>query len=177
VDEIIREKIVTAIENGVRAAGAIDYEGGMKQAEKLIEFAYSGVRSIRTIEELRSALDSCPPMSKSEEKIVLLSMQLLPQVLRIGLKMAAKKATSTLPSSPAGRPRATTATETQELLIYISELHRKGCSLKVAKIRASMKYGHSPRTIERLWSNRGAIREDEPNIQDALRFIGSGELH
>jgi hypothetical protein len=175
VDEKMREKMVLALENAVRVAGARDYEEGMKQAKKLIDFADNGIQSIQTIEGLRKTLDSCLPTSKSEEKVVLLAIKLLPQLLRVGLKMAAKKAVSALPPPPAGRPRVTTANKTQEVLIFISELHRKGCSLKVAKGRASRRFEISLRTIERLWSNRGSVHEDEPTFKEVLRFIQTGE--
>lgn len=173
MDEKIREKMVSALENAVHTAGAKDYEDGMNQATKLIEFAHNGVQSIRTIKGLRATLDSCPPMSKSEEKVALLTLNLLPQLFRIALKMAAAKAT--LPPPSGGRPRATTANKTQEVLDFVSELFRKGSRLNVAKDRAAKKYGLSLRTIERLWSKRESILEDEPTIDDALRFIHTGE--
>jgi hypothetical protein len=156
-------------------AGAKDYEDGMRQATNLIEFARNGVQSIQTIEGLRTALDSWPPMSRCEEKIMLLLMDQLPQVLRIGFRMVAAKAKATLPAPSGGRPRATTANKTQEVLDFVSELFRKGSRLRVAQARAAKKYGLSPRTIERLWSNRESIPEDEPTIDDALMFIRTGE--
>jgi hypothetical protein len=175
MDEKIREKMVLALENAVRVAGAKDYEDGMRQATNLIEFARNGAQSIQTIEGLRTVLDSCPPMSRREEKIVLVLMNQLPQVLRIGFMVAAAKAKATLPPPTGGRPRATTASKTQEVLDFVSELFRKGSRLRVAQTRAANKYGLSLRTIERLWSNRESILEDEPTIDDGLRFIQTAE--
>ena len=176
MNEEVREKMVLAFENAVLVAGAQDYEAGVRQASKLIEFIQDGVQSIQTKDGLRKMLDSWLPMSKSEEKVALLALKLLPQLLRIGLKGAAKKAETTLPALPGGRPRAVSADKTQEALNHVSELHRKGCTFKVAKDRASMKYGLSQRTIERMWLNRESIQEVEPTVDDVLRFISKGEL-
>jgi hypothetical protein len=171
VDEKTRERLVLAVENAIRVSGAKNYEAGMKQALKLIEFVHTGIRSIQTIDDLRTTLDSCLPMSKSEEKIAVLAISFLPQILRIGLKMAAQEAQRTLPALPGGRPRAITAIETAQVRDFVSKLIREGSTLKAAKDRASRKFVLSKRTIERIWSGRKAMPENEPTIKDALRYI------
>lgn len=173
MDEKTREKMVSALENAILAAGAKDYEAGMAQASKLIAFLHNNVQMMQTKDAFRKTLDSCSEVSKSEEKIALMGLTMMPHLLRIGLKMAAKKAENTLPALPGGRPRAISATEAREILRFISGLHEKGTSFKAAKERASRRYGISLRTIERLWSKRIAIDEDKPTIEDVLDLISS----
>ena len=104
MDEKLREKMIVAIDKSIRVAGAKDYEEGMTSARKLIGWAYERVQAIERIDDLRSTLDSMPPLTKRESAIALFFVNHLPQFIRIGLKMAAKKAASDLPSLPPGRP-------------------------------------------------------------------------
>lgn len=175
MDEKTREKMVLALDNAVRVAGAKDYEEGMRSAKRLFEILSIRVQSIQTIDDLRKMLDSLSPMSKRDEMLLLFAFKRLPQVLRIGLNVLAKKAVSTLPSPTPGRPRILTAQQTREMLDYVSHLQRIGCSLDVAKNRASQKYGCSGRTIDRLWPKRETIPDDEPTIEELLDFIAQGE--
>ncbi|MGO9340175.1 MAG: hypothetical protein ACLPY1_21980 [Terracidiphilus sp.] len=175
MDQEIREKMVLAVENAVLVAGAKDYETGMVQASKLVASVLNGVASIQTKDGLRTTLDSCSAISKREEKLVLLGLKMLPQVLRIGLKMAAQLAASTLPQPPGGRPRASNAAQTHAVQSYILELIGKGCSAKAAKDRAAQKFGLSQRTIHRLWSSRENVPEDEPGFKDVIGYISTGK--
>lgn len=175
MDEEVREKMISAIEKAAREAGAQDYEEGLKSVIKFTEFLNTNARSIQTTEGLRKVLDSCEPLSKSEEKLALFAMEHLSSILRICFKLAAKKAAATLPPPPSGRPPAFCARESEEVLDYISALHRKGSLLDAAKERASQKFGRSRRTIERLWSNRGSIAEDKPTIEAVISRISKGE--
>src|SRR4051794_15262691 len=107
--------MVSAIENAIRTAGAKSYEEGLKDATKIFQFLNDGLRSVQSVDDLRKTLDSMPDLQKHEEAIVLLLMRQLPQVVRIGLKMASNKATSTLPPPPGGRPRVFNAGEGLEV--------------------------------------------------------------
>lgn len=175
MDEKMREKMILAIENAMRKAGAQNYEEGLKSATKFIEFLYNGVHSIQTIEGLRKTLDSCEPLSKSDERLILYAMEHLPSLMRIGLKLVAKKAAYTLPLPPSGRPPALSARESQEMLDYIWALNRKGTPMSAAKYRASQKYGCSQRTIARLCNNRSSIPDDKPTMTDVISRITKGE--
>jgi len=171
VDEELREKIVSAFERAIQVAGAKGYEDGIKQALRLIDFAYSGVRSMQTTDELRNVLDALPPLSEREQQILLYLVSQLPQLLRTGLKLASHKAASTLPAAGNGRPPAASAEEAQEILNYISELHRKNCTLRVAKERAAKKYRKSKRTIDRIWTNRASIPTVTLTVPDLLAMF------
>ena len=179
MDEKLREKLVLAIERSARMAGANDYEEGMESARNLITWVYDRIQSIRTLDDLRAVLDSCPPFSRREEAILLFLVNQMPQVIRFGLKVAAKKATSTLPAPKGGRPLAIPASEAREVLDYILLLYRKGCTFEVAKNRAAQKFGCHLRTVERLWSRRALIGdEDQPievKIDDVLEYLSTKE--
>ena len=183
MDEKLREKFVSAIENAMRVAGANDYNEGMQTARKLLEWACNNVRSIQTLDDLRAALESCPPLSKREEMIGLFLANRLPQVIRFGLKIAAKRAADTVPSMKGGRPLAIPPQRVGEVLDYVSKMNRIGCSFETAIQRASQRFGPSERTIERLWAKRASISDEEPvieiTLEEALKYLASGpeEVH
>lgn len=175
MDEKLREKLVNAVEKSFHVAGARDYESGIEQARKLIAFVYEGVNSMKTPDELRLLLDSFPALSKREELIGLFIAQNLPGILRLGLKLAAKKAASDLPGLKSGRPPALSLQQVHEALDYVSKLNRQGCPFEVAKLRTGQRFGCSPRTIERLWKGRAAFADDSPviapTIDEALSYL------
>ena len=179
MDEKLREKFVSAIEKAILIAGANDYEQGMQTTRKLLEWANENVKSIQTLDGLRTVLDSCPQMSKREEMIGLFLTNRLPQVIRFGLKIAAKKAVETIPAMKGGRPPAIPPQRVYEVLDYVSTLHRKGCSWEAAIRRTAMRFEISERTIERLWSRRESISDDdvmpEVTFEDAIGYLVSGE--
>jgi hypothetical protein len=173
VDEKLREKIIAAVEKSIQTAGAKDYQSAMEQARKLLAFLYEGVESMKTPDDLRAMLDRCPPLSKREEMIYLLLTKNLHHVVRLGLKAAAKKATSDFPAG--GRPPALSKQEAQEALDYVARLNRMGCPFAISKSRAAQKYSCTVRTIERLWKDRSAFNEDtalpEVTIDEALSHL------
>ena len=102
----------------------------------------------------------------------------LPQVIRLGLKTAAKKAADTIPPMKGGRPPAIAPQRIGEVLDYVSTLTRKGCTLEAAIYRTAQQFSSSERTIERLWARRGSISDEElmPEVtmDEAIDFITSG---
>jgi hypothetical protein len=175
VDEKTREKMVLAIEKAILSLGEPTYEDGMKKAVKLLEFVTNGARSAQTLDELRSALDACEPVSKSEEMLVLFAMRNLPSLLRACLKMAAKSAAIDFPALPAGRRKALTAQQAVDAVDYIWELTRKGAPMDAAKLRAGQKYGCSRRTIDRLCADRDSVPEDKPTIAEVINRLTQAE--
>jgi hypothetical protein len=179
VNEKLRDKIVDAVEKSFRIAGAKDYESGIEQARKLIAFAYEGIDSMKTQDDLRAGLDSCSPLSRREELIGLLIAQNLPGILRLGLKLAAKKAATDLPILNSGRPQALSSQEARDALDYVSRLNRQGCPFEAAKSRTAQKFNCSIRTIERLWKDRSILLSDQETpdvtIDEALRYISQGK--
>jgi len=175
LDEITREKMVSAMEKAVLSLGEPTYEDGMKKAVKLLEFAANGARSMETVDGLRSSLDGLEPLSKRDEKILLFALQNLPSLLRLGFKMAAKRASADLPAPPGGRPPVLTAEKAKEAIDYVWDLTRKGASMDAAKFRAVQKFRCSRRTIDRLCANRGSDPEDRPTMADVIRLLTEGE--
>jgi hypothetical protein len=179
VDEKFREKFVDAVEKSFKVMGAQDYESGIEPARRITTFAYEGVESIKTPDDLRAVLDALPPLSRREQLIGLLIAQNLPGILRFGLKIAAKKAASDLPALNSGRPPALSSQQGHEALDYVSKLNRQGCSFEVAKSRTAQRFGCSLRTIERLWKDRAAFlnnqEERDVTIDEALRYISQGK--
>lgn len=178
MDEEMREKMISAFEDAVRVAGAKDYETGMMQARNLIvfvsglvEFVTRSICAMGTIEGLRKMLDSMEEMSEEEAALLMLVLNQLPQLLRFGLMTVGKTAASTIPPPSGGRKPALTARQIKEALDYVSQLNRKGVSMPVAKARASQKFGCGLRTIERLWTNRESLPEDEPTMGELVSRV------
>jgi hypothetical protein len=144
---------------------------------KLLIWVLDGIEAIKTPEDLRSRLDSLPPMSKRDEAIALFISKSLPQLLRFGLKILAKSAASTLPQLQTGRPKVIPLQRAHDVLDYVSLLHRKGCSWEIAKQRAAERFGCNIRTIERLWSKRESIELDNApiavSVDDVINYLGS----
>ncbi|MFZ1085718.1 MAG: hypothetical protein WAN35_12200 [Terracidiphilus sp.] len=171
--------MVEAFDQAVRVVGAPGFEMGMEQARFLCGlathwaiFVNDFIQTIRTVEDLRVALDSRMSLSEKEQAYLLFALQNLPQMLRLGISAIAKKAASTLPPPTGGRKPALTAAQAQDALDYVSQLNRKGTPMAAAKQRASQKFGCSLRTIARLWANRESIPEEEsPTIQDILAML------
>jgi hypothetical protein len=179
MDYETREKMIVAIDQAGRMAGAPNFEKGMEQARmvcgivtNLFIFVNNFIQPIQTIEDLREALDSRMSLSEKEQAYLLFALENMPQMLRSGISGIAKRAASTLPPPPAGRKRALTAPQAQEALDYVSQLNRKGTPMHVAKGQAAQKFGCGRRTIERLWASRESIPlEDQPTIQDMLTMF------
>lgn len=178
MNEKVRENFVSASDKWVQLAGAKDYAEGMKKAANLIAWVHENIRSIQTHDDLRAALDSCPPLSKREEMTYLFLANHLPQAIRILLQIAAKKAADRIPPMKGGRPPAIPPQKIGEVLDNVSTLIRKGCTLEVAIYRTAQRIGKSERTIERLWARRGSISDDdlmpEVTMDEAIVFITSG---
>lgn len=176
MNEKTREELVAAAESAFSKAGASCYEDGIKLTRKLLSSIDKLLQANETKDKLRTTLDSAAPASRMEEKTVLLCIRSFPQLLRVGLKMAAQKAVETLPAPPGGRPTALPdASQREAMLDYIVGLHRKGASLDAAKLRAGQRYLISKRTVDRLWQNRMKPAEDEPTFEDAVRYFASGD--
>jgi len=175
LNEKTREEMVAAVEQAILSLGEPTYEEGMKKAVKLLEFVTDRVRSIQTPDEFRSVLDTCEQVSWKDEKLMLFTLQNLPSVVRVCLKMAAKSAAIDLPAPPGGRQPALTAQQSTEVVDYVWELSRKGATMDGAKLRASQKFGCSRRTIDRLCASRGSIPEDKPTMADAISLLTRGE--
>jgi hypothetical protein len=90
----------------VLIAGARDYDDGIRTTRKLINWVSEHIQSVETLDGLRTALDSCPPTSRREERIILFVATRLPQLIRAGVQIAARKAAATIPAPKGGRPAA-----------------------------------------------------------------------
>lgn len=171
MDEKLRDKIVTAVEKSFCAAGAKDYESGIEQARKLIALAYDGVESMKTPNDLRALLDSCPSLSRREQMICFFVAWNLPGLCRIALKLAAKRVAHDLPAINTGRPPALSTGQILEALNYVSKLNRSGCPLEVAQWRTARKFDCSLRTIQRLWKDRAEFSSDSANPEVSVEEV------
>ena len=175
MDEKLRENVIEAFVRAALAVGAKDYEEGMKFAKEFFKRIHEGIQVIETTEKLRTALDSVPPLTKREQMIALFLADHLPQFIRFGLKIAAKQAASDFSAFGVGRPPSIPAYKNGEVLNYVALLLRKGCKLNAAKKRTAQQFGCSLRNVERLWSKRETVEDNEAltevTMNDVLEYL------
>lgn len=169
--EEFRERIIAACEDAFQKAGATSYQDAVDTTIRFLSSQAKELESIRSKDDLAKVLDSMPPLSKRDERLLSLALPVLPQLIRYILRAITQKASSALPSMSLGRPQAITGKAIDELLDLVSDLHRKGVPLRIAQQRASNRYGCSPRTVARLWASRGSPSADNPTVRDLLRHI------
>jgi hypothetical protein len=175
----MREKLVVAFAQIASLAGAPSFEEGMSQVRELVGkvtdftlFVNNVIQSVRTVEDVGEMFNSQVSISPKEETLLLFAMENLPQILWQALTTVAEKAKSSLPAPHGGRRPAFTAEESQEVLDYVSQLHRKGAPLHIAKGRAAQRFDCSRRTIQRLWTSRESVPlEPRPTIQEVISGI------
>ena len=170
-----REQMIEAMEAAFLRVGAKDYEDGMRTFTRFLWRLWTWAQFAETKEKLRETLESVPPVSRAEEKVVLLAMKSLPFLMRFGLKMLADKAARDLPALPGGRPPALTAEGRRQMVAFIAGLFAKGTPLKAAKIRAGQRFGVGRSTVEQVWTSRAEDFEDEPTWKDAVDYLATGE--
>lgn len=179
MEDKMRERMIVAFDQAVRIAGASSFEEGMGQARMLtglvigwVHFVNNFIQPIQTVVDLRETLVSRMSLTESEETLLLLALENLPQIVREGFTMVAEKAKSTLPPPHGGRRPAFTAEESQKVLDYVSHLNRMGAEMPIAKDRAAQRFGCSRRTIDRMWTHRKSIPlEKPPTIQELIGMV------
>ncbi len=164
MEDQMRERMVVALEQVVRMAGAPSFEEGMRQAKTLlgtvsswILFANNFIEPIQTSEDMRKALDSRMSLSEGEQTLLLITLENLPQMLRLAFASVVKEVAATLPPAHVGRRPSFTPEESKTVLDYVSHLNRMGAEMPIAKDRAARKFGCSRRTIDRMWTHRKSI--------------------
>jgi hypothetical protein len=175
----MREKMVAAFDRDVRMAGAQNFEEGMEKAKmvcgiltSMIVFANNFIQEIRTVEDLRKKFDDRMSLSEREQAVLLIALENLPQMVRLGLTAFTQKFVSILPPLTTGRKPAISSGQAKEVLVYVSQLNLQGVSMPIAKTRAAQKFGCSRRTIDRLWANRSALTsESPPTIQELIDML------
>ena len=176
MDELKQERMVTAIERTLRAIGTKDYETGIKQAARIVEYAKDAIAfvegvlpSIQSIEGLCQEIDWKLQVSPEQEDLVLFIMEHFLEIMRVAIEILADRAASGLPHPNVGRPPAFTASQSREILDSISKAIRDGLSISVAKLRASQKYDCSKRSIDRLWSNRASVPKNDLSVEIVVK--------
>ncbi len=178
MEETMRERMIVAFEKAVRLAGAPSFEEGIRQAKTLlgiasnwVAFANKFLQPIRTLEDMRETLDARMSLPEKEQALLLFALEKLPQIVREGSLMAAKRLAATFPPQ-GGRKRTFTVRESQQVLDFISERNRRGASMPAAKDRAAQNFHCSRRTIDRLWAHRESVPlEEPPTIQELISMI------
>jgi hypothetical protein len=168
MDADFQAKLINRMEELFRWAGAADYDDGMRQFRAILLRLVEGSEAIKTREDLARTLNQLENPSLLQRQLMLGSMRYLPQILRRWLREGAEVAEEVIPAPPTGRPPVDLQARAA-VVEYVSELHKKGCSLELSKKRAGERFGFSESTVQRIWDDRGSL--DDADFRSALRWL------
>lgn len=166
----LREQVIEFCEYAMRRAGASSYDDAAHVASAQLRALSALIRSIRTRQSLREALDRIP-LSRENENRLRMALACAPTLTSVAIQILAQKASVSLPPLPPGRRRKFSGKEISELLDYVSALNRQGTTLKAAKMRAAQKFRCSQRTVDRHWAGRGSSGSSEPSVGEIISLL------
>jgi hypothetical protein len=172
MDMEFQVKLIERMEELFRWAGAADYDAGMRQFRGILLRLVERSEAIKTREDLARALNELENPSLLQRQLMLGSMRYLPQILRRWLREAVEVAEEEIPAAPTGRPPIDLQARAA-VVEYVSQLHKRGCSLELSKKRAGERFTFSESTVQRIWDDRGSI--DEADFRSALRWLSEPE--
>ncbi len=151
--------------------GAKNYDEGMQQVARMLDFFARNFDQCRTKEQLAAVFDELPQPSFVESKLFLGAMTYLPQILRWSLKKLAEDAEEDLPSVPTGRP-GLTLQEKVRIVDFVGEQHKRLLSLDRCMKRAARWFHVSEATVQRAWDDRASL--EPADFRSALKFFADG---
>jgi hypothetical protein len=163
-----RDRIIAEMERVFILAGAKDYDSGMAQYRKILDWLNRQYEPMSSKPNLASALDAMPEPSWLTVRFMLGVFQYAPQLIRYGLKELSSRAEEDFEEIPRGRPGLDAFSKAQ-IVAHIGKRHMAGYSLDQAKKSAARQFGVSETTIQRAWDdrrNRGAV-----DFRSVLKFL------
>src|ERR1700722_19875683 len=148
-----RDEVIRRVEENFVSAGAKDYDDGMRQFAKLLEFVTQNFDPMRTKEQFAAALDELPQPSFLQARLFLGALSYLRQIIRYGLKKLAETAEDNLPAIPTGRP-GLLLQEKVRIVDFVGDQFKHMHSLAPCIKRAAKRFGVSESTVQRAWDDR-----------------------
>lgn len=165
----LRDEIISRVEKSLILAGAKDYDEGMQQLARLLDFITRNFGQCRTKDQLAAVLNEMPQPAMLESRLFLGTLKYLPQIIRFGLKRLATIAEDTLLEVPTGRP-GLELQERVKIVDFVGDQHKHVPSLDRCMKQAASWFHVSEATVQRAWDDRTSI--DPADFRSALKFLG-----
>jgi hypothetical protein len=165
-----RDRIIAEIERVFRIAGAEDYDSGMAQCGKLVDWFQKHYHPMRSKQDLSALLDTMPEPSRLTMRFVLGAFHYAPQLFRYGVKQLSSHVEEEFPEIPRGRPGLDAFTKAQ-IVAKVGKWHIAGYTLDQAKKRAKAHFNVSESTVQRAWddrSNRATV-----DFRSVLKYLAN----
>jgi hypothetical protein len=167
----LREEIVARLEESIILAGAEDYDKGMQQFARMLEFVNRNFDPIRSKEQLRAVLDEIPDVSFLQARLFLGTAKYIPQIIRFSLKHLATASEDDLPPVPTGRPGLKLQEKTR-IVDFVGNQHKSITSLDRCIKKAAERFRVSEATVQRAWDDRASL--DPADFRSVLKFLEDG---
>jgi hypothetical protein len=170
MDEEPRRRIIDAVEQALKLAGAKGFEDAEATMQQIADFFAHRVKPIMNRERLEALLQQAelPP---EDEQMFIAMAESFPSLIGVALNMLSSEAAKTFPVSNTGRPKSLTSTKRRAVCEHIARLYGQGTNLKVAKKRTAQKFNVSLSTVERSWAERKIGHK--PSLNELIDFLKS----
>jgi hypothetical protein len=164
------QKFVAAFEEVAKQMNAEDYDWMADRAAQMvpmIRITADLIEKSKSRADLTAWLEKFPEPEPSLVDFIVRAVHTVPRAF--GSTIRDIVMTHNLPSPLKGRPRISQKTA-YEVCTFISDLYgRNGVPILHAKQRAARRFGLSPRSIDRLWTDRARIlRNSDHEITEGL---------
>jgi hypothetical protein len=160
------DEIIGRIE-GLFAQLGTNYEIGIQQTIKLLEWAAQTMKQAQTIADFRRlALTEMERPAPMRQKMLCGCLEHFPRLVAHAARYVAENEERGLPPLPRGR-KGKTIQEKCEVVDFILSRIRKGYNTEQAKASAARRYDWSPATVQRIWDDRGNTAE--PDYRSVLK--------
>ena len=170
MEEEPRRRIIDAIEQALKLAGAKGFEDAEETMQQIADFFAHRVKPIMNRQRLDALLQQAEPSPESEQMLMTM-VENLPSLAVVFLSMVSSEASKSFPIANSGRPKSLTSDNRRAVCEYIGKLHSQGTKLKIAKERTAQKFSVSLSTVERTWAERK--KGHKPSLSELIDFLKS----
>lgn len=170
MDDEPRRRIIDAIEQALKLAGAKGFEDAEETMQQIADLLTQRVKPLMNRERLEALLEQVELPPKDEQMFMAMA-ESFPSLIVVALNMLSSEAAKTFPVANAGRPQSLTSTKRIEVCEHILKLYGQGTKLMVAKQRTAQKFGVSLSTVERTWAERK--NGHKPSLNEMIDFLKS----
>jgi hypothetical protein len=174
----IAAAVVQAVESALAEAGLSDPYRHGERVFQWLERNREMIEAIRSREALTALIRNVPEEAEQYLPVAVALIQIAPSILTGEvMRMVHQSAADNPVSVPPGRPVVVLADSTKdEICDSVSDLHRKGVPLTLAKERSAERFGVSTRSVERVWRQRDKLAERKPqtiaDLFEAFQRLG-----
>ncbi len=126
---------------------------------------------VRTREQIVEILDGEPEPSPAFLALFEATVRFSPYLIGRLMKWMAEGSAKRLECNPKGPRLAVPSGQREQICVFIGALYARGVSLKDAQNRAANKWFTSPRSIERVWAERGSYVAAQLSIEETERGL------